>query len=68
MTRAISCPGCKQQIGIAEPPEAQENILLHQQIEQLKKEPKTPSFIPSYQCKGEPTNCNKIDSLTFNHP
>ena len=51
MTRAVDCPHCSQQIGIAEPPEAQENILLHQQIEELKKEPKMPSFIPSFQCK-----------------
>ena len=43
MTRAVDCPHCSQQIGIAEPPEAQENILLHQQIEELQKEPRMPS-------------------------
>ena len=51
MTRAVNCPGCNQQIGLADPPEAQENIELRQQIEQLQKEPKIQSFIPNYQCK-----------------
>ncbi|MEX0855191.1 MAG: hypothetical protein WD018_05450 [Nitrosopumilaceae archaeon] len=58
MTRAVNCPGCKQQIGIADPPEAQENIMLRQQIEQLQKEPKVQSFIPNYQCKDG--SCGKI--------
>lgn len=58
MTRAVTCPGCSQQIGIADPPEAQENILLRQQIEQLQKEPKIQPFIPGYRCVG--TDCNEI--------
>jgi len=51
MTRAVTCPGCSQQIGIADPPEVQENNHLKQEIEELKKIPKVQSFIPNYQCK-----------------
>ena len=51
MTRAVTCPSCSQQIGLADPPEIQENIELRQQIEELNKVPKMPSFIPKYQCK-----------------
>jgi hypothetical protein len=58
MTRAISCPGCKQQIGIADPPEIQENILLRQQIEEIQKEPRMPSHIPAFKCKNG--NCGEI--------
>ena len=50
MTRAVTCPGCKQQIGLADPPEAQENIQLRQQLEELKKIPKMASYIPAYNC------------------
>jgi len=58
MTRAVNCPGCHQQIGLADPPEAQENILLRQQVEELKKETKMPSHIPNYQCVDG--NCGQI--------
>jgi len=51
MTRAVTCPSCSQQIGLTDPPEIQENIELRQQIEELKKEPKMPSFIPKYPCE-----------------
>jgi len=58
MTRAVTCPGCNQQIGLADPPEAQENIELRQQIEQLENEPKAPSFIPGLRCTDG--NCEQI--------
>ena len=63
MTRSVDCPGCHQQIGLADPPEAQENIMLRQQIEQLKKIPKMPSHIPNYQC--EDGTCSKIHENPF---
>jgi len=56
MTRAVTCPGCKQQIGIADPPEVQENIMLRQQIEDKKNI--TQSFIPAYNCADG--NCGQI--------
>lgn len=58
MTRAVDCPGCHQRIGLADPPEAQENILLRQQIEQLQKEPKIQSFVPGFRCKDG--TCSEI--------
>jgi len=58
MTRAVNCPGCNQQIGLADPPEVQENVMLRQQIEELQKESKMPPFIPNYQCKDG--NCGQI--------
>jgi len=51
MTRAVTCPGCQQQIGLADPPEAQENIVLRQELEESKKIPKMQTFIPNFQCK-----------------
>ncbi len=51
MTQAVNCPGCSKQITIDDSPQVQENISLHQQIEQLQKEPKMQAFVPSYQCK-----------------
>ena len=51
MTRAVTCPGCSQQIGITDPPEVQENNHLKQEMEELKKIPKLQSFIPNYKCK-----------------
>ena len=50
MTRAVDCPNCNQKIGIADPPEVQENIKLHQQIDELENVPKIQNHIPSYQC------------------
>ncbi len=58
MTRAVTCPGCKQQIGIADPPEVQENIRLRQQMEELKKIPKIQSFIPGARCSNG--DCDEI--------
>ena len=57
MTRAVDCPNCNQKIGLADPPEVQENIKLHQQVEELEKIPKIPSHIPNYQCKNG--NCGQ---------
>jgi len=55
MTRAVDCPSCNQQIGLADPPEAQENVMLRQQVEELQKEPKAPSFMPGFRCaEGHP--------------
>jgi len=68
MTRAVTCPGCNQQIGLADPPEAQENIELRQQIEELKKEPKMPSFIPNYQCKNGTCGQNHTNPRYTNRP
>src|SRR3972149_10351627 len=68
MTRAVDCPGCHQRIGLADPPEAQENILLRQQIEQLQKEPKMPSFIPKYQCKDGTCGQNHTNPRYSNRP
>lgn len=56
MTRAVTCPGCSQQIGIADPPEVQENIMLRQQVEELKKIPKVQSFVPGLRCN----DCNEV--------
>ena len=50
MSRAVDCPNCNLKIGIVDPPEIQENIKLHQQVEELEKIPKIQSFVPSYQC------------------
>ena len=58
MTRAVDCPTCQQRIGLADPPEVQENTTLRQEVEELKKVTKMPSFIPDYQCKGG--NCGQI--------
>ena len=58
MTRAVTCPGCNEQIGLADPPEAQENIALRQELEESKKIPKMQTFIPNYQCKDG--NCGQI--------
>ncbi len=52
MTQAVNCPGCSKQITIDDSPQAQENIELRQQVEQLQKEPKMQAFVPSYQCKN----------------
>jgi len=52
MTRAVDCPSCSQRIGISDPPEVQENVMLRQQVEELQKEPKIQTFIPNYQCKN----------------
>lgn len=51
MTQAVNCPGCTKTIYLDDSPQVQENNVLRQQIEQLKKEPKMPSYIPTYQCK-----------------
>ena len=57
MTRAVTCPGCNQQIGLADPPEVQENIALQQELKEVKNR-QIPSFIPNYQC--EDGNCGQI--------
>ena len=66
MTRAVDCPNCNQKIGLADPQEVQENIKLHQQVEELKKVTKIPSFIPNYQCKngncGQPHKNSRYDT------
>jgi len=53
MTRAVDCPNCNQKIGLADPPEVQENNTLRQEIERLESIPKIPSFIPNFQCKDD---------------
>lgn len=56
MTRAVTCPGCKQQITLNDPPEVQENIILRQQIEDKKNT--IQSFIPAYNCPDG--NCGEV--------
>jgi len=51
LTQAVNCPGCKQQIVIDDSPEQIQLNELQTENEKLQKEPKMPSFIPSYQCK-----------------
>ena len=68
MTRAVTCPSCSQQIGLTDPPEIQENIELRQQIEELKKIPKMPSFIPKYQCKDGTCGQNHANPRYTNRP
>ena len=66
MSRVFDCPNCKQRIGVADPPEIQENIALHQEIEELKTVTKMPSHIPNYQCKngncGQPHKNSRYDT------
>ena len=68
MTRAVDCPNCNQKIGLAEPPEVQENIKLHQQVEELEKIPKMQSFVPSFQCKNGDCGQNHKNPRYTNTP
>ena len=68
MTQAVNCPGCKQQIAIDDSPEQIQLNELHTEIEQLKKEPKMPSFIPSYQCKNGTCGQNHSNPRYTNRP
>ncbi len=58
MTRAVDCPNCNQKIGLADPPEVQDNITLRQELEELKNVTKMPRHIPNYQCKDG--NCGQL--------
>ena len=66
MTQAVNCPGCNQQIAIDDSPQVQENNTLRQEVEELKKVTKIPSFIPNYQCKngncGQPHKNSRYDT------
>ena len=68
MTQAVNCPGCTKTIYLDDSPQVQENILLRQQIEQLQKIPKIPSFIPSYQCKDGTCVQNHTNPLYTTRP
>lgn len=58
MTQAVDCPSCKQQIAIDDSPQQIELNKLRTENEELKKQPKMPSYIPSYQCLDG--NCGQI--------
>ncbi len=46
MTRTVTCPGCQQHIGLAEPPEAQELENLKQQMNKPKTHEEISRTIP----------------------
>lgn len=58
MTQAVNCPGCKQQIAIDDSPQQIELNQIKNEIEELKKIPKMPAFIPGYRCVG--ADCNQV--------
>ena len=61
MTQAVNCPGCKQQIAIDDSPLVNQVNQLQTRLQQLEKEPKMPSIIPSYQCKDGTCGQNHLN-------
>jgi len=68
MTQAVNCPSCNQQIAIDDSPQQTQLNQLQAEAEQLKKEPKMPSFIPSYQCKNGTCGKNHANPRYTNRP
>lgn len=58
MTQSVICPGCSKQIVLDDSPQAQENNVLRQQIEELKKIPKMQSFVPGSRCSNG--DCDQV--------
>lgn len=68
MTQAVDCPSCRQQIAIDDSPQQIQLNQLQIELEQLQKEPKMPSFIPSYQCKNGTCGQNHTNPRYANEP
>jgi len=58
MTQALNCPHCKGGITIDETNLQNQYNQLQNELEQQKKQPKIPSFIPDYPC--EDGSCGRV--------